>query len=226
MAAKTVYQLDSGGTYIGPASAHESPLEPGVFHLPAGCVEAAPPARPAGQVAVWSDGSWSLVPDHRGETWYLLGSKAVIDFVGDPAERGYSATPPPLSFEDLRAARIASIVAASATLFATGAPVEGGLHVALDDGSRADLTAMATTATAAASGAIPWPASYARGWIAIENIRIPLPTPADGLALAASVGNYYAAIIQHRRDLKDAAATAGSAVALEAIDVASGWPVS
>ena len=44
------------------------------------------------------------------------------------------------------------------------------------------------------------------------------------LALAASVGDWYAAIVQHRRDLKDAALAAEDAAALDAIDVTTGWP--
>lgn len=88
--------------------------------------------------------------------------------------------------EALRSAKLSNIAAKADALLSVGAPVTGGLHVALDDGSRADLTAMATTATAAAPGAVPWPDSYSRGWITVENIRIPLATPADGLALAAS----------------------------------------
>ena len=84
---------------------------------------------------------------------------------------------------------------------------------------------MAATASAAASGAVSWPESYARGWIAVENVRIPLPTPAAGLALVASVGGWQAAVVQHRRELKDAALTAGDAAALDAIDETAGWPV-
>lgn len=128
------------------------------------------------------------------------------------------------SLDDLRAAKLASIAATADALLAAGAPVDGGKHVALDDGSRADLTAMAATATAASAGAVTWPESYSRGWITIENVRIPLATPADGLALAASVGDWYAAIVQHRRDLKDATLAAGDAAALDAIDVTTGWP--
>lgn len=130
---------------------------------------------------------------------------------------------PELTLIDLRAAKIAAISATSAVLLIVGAPAESGLHVALDDGSRADLTAMAAMATAAASGTLAWPDSYARGWITVENVRIPLATPAAGLALAASVGNYYAALIQHRRDLKDAALAAEDEAALEAIDITAGW---
>jgi hypothetical protein len=131
---------------------------------------------------------------------------------------------PDLTLEDLRAQKLDEIAATAGGLLSLGAPVSDGLHVALDDGSRADLTAMAATATAAASGALAWPASYSRGWIAIENTRIPLATPADGLALAASAGDYYAAIVQHRRDLKDVALASEDEATLDAIDVSAGWP--
>ena len=129
------------------------------------------------------------------------------------------------TLDDRRAAKLTTITATAEALLAAGATLSDGLHIALDDGSRADLTAMAATATAAASGAVTWPASYSRGWISIENVRIPLATPADGLALAASVGNYYAAIVQHRRDLKDTALAAADETALAAIDETAGWPV-
>lgn len=126
---------------------------------------------------------------------------------------------------ELRSAKLDAITTKASSLLAAGAPVSNGLHIALDDGSRADLTAMAATATAAASGAVSWPESYSRGWIAIENVRIPLATPAAGLTLAASAGNYYAAIVQHRRDLKDAALAAEDAAALDAVDASAGWPI-
>ena len=57
---KTVYQTDQTGAYLGETIAHESPLEPGVYLIPGGCVETAPPETKEGQVAVW-DGVWTLV---------------------------------------------------------------------------------------------------------------------------------------------------------------------
>lgn len=125
---------------------------------------------------------------------------------------------------DLRAQKMSAIAATADALLAEGVPLDDGLHVALDDGARADLTAMATTASLAASELLPWPESYARGWISMENVRIPLPSPEDGLLLAAKAGNYYAAIVQHRRDLKDAVLAAEDVAALNAIDIAAGWP--
>lgn len=56
----TVYQTDAAGVYLGPVTADESPLEPGVLLLPRGCVETAPPAIPAGQRARWTGLAWVL----------------------------------------------------------------------------------------------------------------------------------------------------------------------
>lgn len=120
----------------------------------------------------------------------------------------------PVSQEEM----LDAINARAAAIIAAGAPVTGGLHVALDDGSRADLGSMATTALAAAAGTIVWPESYQTGWIAVENDRIPLPTPAVGLALAAAVGDYYAQVRQRARDLKD------DVLAGVTVDIDTGWP--
>lgn len=223
---KTVYQTDTFGLFIGEVQARESPLEPGIYLIPAGCVETPPPAAEAKTVAVWSVDAWVLVPDHRGDIWYGGSDPVIVDFIGDPVEQGLSPERVVPGMDDIRAAKIAAISASADALLSAGAPVASGLHVALDDGSRADLTAMASTATAASASAVSWPESYSRGWITIENVRIPLATPADGLALAASVGDWYAAVIQHRRDLKDAALAAGDAAALDAIDIAAGWPAA
>ena len=116
-----------------------------------------------------------------------------------------------------------AIDALRAAKLVAGAPI-GGLRVAIDDTSRGDIGGMATTALAALSSAAPWPESYAAGWITMSNVRLPLPTPADGLALAAAVGDWYARIVQHARSLKDAVLAAEDDAALDAIDIAAGWP--
>jgi len=130
---------------------------------------------------------------------------------------------PALTLDGARAAKLKAIEAQIRAQLAAGVPF-GGLHIALDDGSRADMTAMGTTAIAAAAGSIPWPEDYARGWIAMENVRIALSTPADGLGLAATVGAHYAALRQHGRDLKDLAGAAETVGDLDEIDVTAGWP--
>ena len=134
---------------------------------------------------------------------------------------------PATTFADRQARKIARINRRMDRLLAAGAPVAAGgdtLHIDMTDGSRADLTAMGATAIAAASEALPWPESYQTGWITKENIRIPLATPADGLILAAGVGDHYAQIRQNGRDLKDAVLAAENDTALDSIDIEAGWP--
>ena len=71
MATKTVYNYDPDtGEYLGPETAYESPIEPGVYLIPAHATTIAPPEADDGHVAVFADGAWTLVEDHRGEVWY------------------------------------------------------------------------------------------------------------------------------------------------------------
>lgn len=58
-----VYQTNFGGYYIGTTTADESPLEPGVFHIPGGCTTMAPPQYdPVTEVAHWDGDSWTIEP--------------------------------------------------------------------------------------------------------------------------------------------------------------------
>lgn len=57
---KTVSQLDPEGYFVGPALADESPLEPGVYLLPGGCVDLAPIKVPAGKRARISSEGFGL----------------------------------------------------------------------------------------------------------------------------------------------------------------------
>lgn len=63
MASITVYQFDSAGMFLHSTVADESPLEPGVFHMPAGTVIAAPPSDFGADVwPRWNGAAWQLVP--------------------------------------------------------------------------------------------------------------------------------------------------------------------
>lgn len=59
MTTKQVSQLDASGFFVGVTVADESPLEPGTFLIPGGCVDAPPPNIPEGKLAKWN-GSWVL----------------------------------------------------------------------------------------------------------------------------------------------------------------------
>lgn len=61
MTYKTVYQLDNNGYYLGETVAQESPLEPGVYLIPAGATEEIPPAYDSTtQVLKMVSGSWTI----------------------------------------------------------------------------------------------------------------------------------------------------------------------
>lgn len=54
---KQVIQLDAAGYFCGFVTADASPLEPDVFLIPGGCIEADAPTVPEGQRAKW-EGAW------------------------------------------------------------------------------------------------------------------------------------------------------------------------
>lgn len=58
--SKIVYQTGGDGVFVGATAADESPLEPGVWLIPAGCVEVPPPTIPAGNLARWVGDAWVL----------------------------------------------------------------------------------------------------------------------------------------------------------------------
>lgn len=61
MTSKTAYQYDRAGMLTGTTEADESPLEPGVYLLPANCTLVKPPEE-------WPDGKW---PRWMGRNWRL-----------------------------------------------------------------------------------------------------------------------------------------------------------
>lgn len=72
----TVFQTNYSGLFIGESIADESPLEPGVFPIPAGCVETAPPSE-------WPDDKW---PRWNGVGWDLI-QKPEVQQVASPEQK-------------------------------------------------------------------------------------------------------------------------------------------
>lgn len=60
MNTKVVSQLDSDGCFVGQTTADESPLESGVWLLPAGAVDSLPPSLSPGQRAKWTGSGFDL----------------------------------------------------------------------------------------------------------------------------------------------------------------------
>ena len=77
MSEKIVSQLNSDGYFIAPTRADESPLEPGIYLIPAGAVDCQPPAIPEGKRARWT------------------GIKFVLEDTPPPPEPEPQPEPPP-----------------------------------------------------------------------------------------------------------------------------------
>ncbi|MDR6102806.1 hypothetical protein QE369_003003 [Agrobacterium larrymoorei] len=134
------------------------------------------------------------------------------------------AIPYVASFEEKKAAKIASVNQLLAVKMATGYQLPGGLHIAVNDSVERRLTSMGTTAGFAVLGIAAWPDEYKRGWITETNVRYPLPKPEDGVALATAVGTFSAALIQYARDVKDLILATDDDETLAAININDGWP--
>lgn len=62
MNTKPAYQYDFSGLFVGETVADESPLEPGVYHIPARCTLEMPPAEwPTDKWPRWNGAAWDLV---------------------------------------------------------------------------------------------------------------------------------------------------------------------
>ncbi|WOH61900.1 hypothetical protein [Bradyrhizobium sp. BWC-3-1] len=62
MTSKRAYQFSHSGLLMGETQADESPLEPGVWHVPARCTLVPPPQDiPEGKVPHWNGTAWTLV---------------------------------------------------------------------------------------------------------------------------------------------------------------------
>lgn len=93
---KTVYLFDQvTGEYRGGYEAHESPLEPNVFHAPVNSTELAPPKVGKNQVSVYRNGEWAIEPDFRKTELYEIatGLPVLVTEIG-PMPNGVTDTVP------------------------------------------------------------------------------------------------------------------------------------
>jgi hypothetical protein len=76
-------------------TADESPLEPGVYLIPGGCVEIAPPAVPQHKAACWSGTAWQLVDFFGGVVVYNTDTGEPRTLGGfEPVPAGYTMKKP------------------------------------------------------------------------------------------------------------------------------------
>lgn len=95
MTEKLVYQTNHLGILVGAVKADESPLEPGVYMIPGGCVETAPPAIPEHKAAWWNGSDWQLVDYFGGVVVYSTDTGEPRTLEGfEPVPAGYTMKKP------------------------------------------------------------------------------------------------------------------------------------
>lgn len=91
----------STGEYIGSRAPQIDPLESVAAGATVYCLPGAfettsePPSTTPSLAAVWGGAAWSVLPDHRGETWWHGGTEIKITTLGDPVKLGLSKVAPP-----------------------------------------------------------------------------------------------------------------------------------
>jgi hypothetical protein len=124
----TIYHYDNEtGEYTGNSEAKESPLEPGVFLIPANATSVKVPTVPAGKVAVFDNGAWTLPDDKRGTTyWSDYDTEVTIDAIGETVPAGTILTRPPEPLDRVQARQI-SVLSSACEAAITGGFVSAAL---------------------------------------------------------------------------------------------------
>lgn len=80
---KTVYSYDENGCFSGETVAQESPLEDGVFLMPAMSTELAPPSCQEGSIQKFDGYEWSIVdapkPEDNSALILILSAKSALN---------------------------------------------------------------------------------------------------------------------------------------------------
>ena len=101
-----IYNYNSvTGEYINESQADESPLEKGVYLIPANATTLEPPMSGTNQVVIFENNTWSLKSDFRKETFYDSNNNyaaIVIDFIGDIPSNYVYSIPDSVTLENLK----------------------------------------------------------------------------------------------------------------------------
>jgi len=208
--SKTYYLFDSvTGEFKGTYDAQESPLEPGQFISPIDSTDISIPTTTAGQVAVFLSGSWTIEPDHRGETWYdqTIGEPTEITTIGQPAANLKSTLPDARLLSDAQSSQIKLINESYTEL--VEAPISYlGTTFQADAGSQALIATVLT----ASGGTLP----SGFTWYDQSNAAIPV-NYTQLLGLAQAILTRGQPLFIHRQVKKAAIREASTVEAVKSI---------
>lgn len=224
----TAYAFDrTTGEYLGETRAFADPLHEGEYLTPAGATLTAPPAAGGNQAAVFANSAWSLVVDHRAETWYQPdGSLAPKLTLGQAPDPSWTAAPPPPTLAEVQAAKKAAVDALLLQKVEGGfvyAPLSATFDMGPDRYGRWAVDNVTAIAAGIANGqGLPASVTSPGYW---DAANAPHPfTSAEFITFATAMRDHFAALLATARGLKDQVAAATTTAAVDAIDVTAGWP--
>lgn len=130
---KIVYRYDNDGYYIGPEVAFESPLEPGIYHIPASCTELKPPEPDENCRVRWTGTAWV--------------QEAIPEPEPDPK-------PEPPTLEELRTQKVEMVNCTCESTIYSGVDAElsaGTQHFALTPNDQTNIDSMFAAVTLGAT---------------------------------------------------------------------------
>lgn len=207
------------GVFLWEDDATPNPEEEGEFLLPAHATTEAPPEIQANEVAVFTEGAWSIVPDYRGKVFYDgNGDQITINEINVSPDPAWTIEPPPISLQQAIEAKQAEIKALYNDKIADGF-VYGGNTYQINTNSRLDMTAVMTDFLAGASNA------HGGYWRSQDNVMVAM-NDTEVQAFIVAVKAYMAAIYAAQWTHKDVVSGLADVAAVEAYDITTGWPVN
>jgi hypothetical protein len=203
------------GEFIGTEAADPSPLETGVWLVPANATTVVPPATQAGKAIVWNGTAWRYVKDVRGETWYggADGRQPfLVTGLGDPADSGLTSTPRAPTQDEMRADLLA-YAGRKRRAVEEGGTTVNGLRYESDRTTQQMLTS-AVLAAQAVGGPTEFKWKTADGFVTLTAEQV----QAIAVVVSLHVQAAFATEAEVAAGILD-----GTVATIEAIDAAA-WP--
>jgi hypothetical protein len=212
-----VYHYDAAtGEYLDATTAQESPLETGVFLLPAYATTIAPPDATTGCARIWDGSAWGQAEDHRGEQGYVDGVAATVTELGALPD-GWSVNAPEPTEAQATAAKQAEIATGAEAALASLKAEYCATEITTWDQQYAEATAF--TADAAASVPLLSAIATARGMTVVTLASKIIANRASWVVIAGSV-------VGQRLAYQDALGAATTVAEIQAISVSYTLPES
>lgn len=165
-----VYHYDENGIYTHTTQARQSPLEQGVFLVPARATTLQPPAPLAGTVSVFNGSSWGQMADNRGRYYDDNRNVVWLHDIGAPVPEGWTVEPRPLTDEELGEQQRAAI-AAQRYAIETGGVMFGEYQIPTDRESQQILDSAIEKIRRGLVPSISWKCGNGK-WLTLDSDNI------------------------------------------------------